>query len=200
MIAREARRLLGRPMVAAAALLLVGTVAATPGWAEKQKAAPAEKAAPAGKVAPAAPVPTAVPAASGQAPSAAAPSPGSIASLPDDDRPFDPTGRRDPFRPPRASAMTRTGEPPTPLQRYEIGQLKLVAIIYDTTQPRAVVEDDQGLGYIVRVGTAIGANGGRVRDIERGRVLIEEDSVDFYGESHLSNVVMELRTAEGGKQ
>ena len=97
-------------------------------------------------------------------------------------------------------AVTRSGEPPTPLQRYEIGQLKLVAIIYDTTQPRAVVEDDQGLGYIVRVGTAIGANGGRVRDIERGRVLIEEDSIDFYGESHVSNVVMELRTAEGGKQ
>jgi type IV pilus assembly protein PilP len=123
-----------------------------------------------------------------------------VASLPADDKPFDPTGRRDPFRPPRASAVSRSGEPPTPLQRYEIGQLKLVAIIYDTVQPRAVVEDDQGLGYIVRVGTAIGANGGRVRDIEKGRVLIEEDSVDFYGESHLSNVVMELRTAEGGKQ
>jgi type IV pilus assembly protein PilP len=186
-------------MVSAVALLLVGSVTATPGWAEKQKAAPAEKAAPAGKLPPAPPAPAVVPA-TGSAAAAGAPSPGSIASLPDDDRPFDPTGRRDPFRPPRASAMTRTGEPPTPLQRYEIGQLKLVAIIYDTAQPRAVVEDDQGLGYIVRVGTAIGANGGRVRDIERGRVLIEEDSVDFYGESHLSNVVMELRTAEGGKQ
>jgi type IV pilus assembly protein PilP len=140
----------------------------------------------------------AAPAASVAAPAPALPAP--MASLPDDDRPFDPTGRRDPFRPPRASAVTRSGEPPTPLQRYEIGQLKLVAIIYDTTEPRAVVEDDQGLGYIVRVGTAIGANGGRVRNIERGRVLIEEDSVDFYGENHLSNVVMELRTAEGGKQ
>lgn len=125
--------------------------------------------------------------------------PGVVAALPDDDRPFDPTGRRDPFRPPRATVATRTGQPPTPLQRYEIGQLKLVAIIYDTQEPRAVVEDEQGLGYIVRVGTAIGANGGRVRNIERGRVLIEEDSVDFYGESHLTNVVMELRTAEGGK-
>ena len=181
MSASEGRRLLGRPMVSATALLVAGAVAVTPSWADKK--APAEQTAPA---APAAGTPVA----------AAKP----MAALPDDDRPFDPTGRRDPFRPPRASAVTRTGEPPTPLQRYEIGQLKLVAIIYDTTQPRAVVEDDQGLGYIVRVGTAIGANGGRVRDIERGRVLIEEDSVDFYGESHLSNVVMELRTAEGGKQ
>lgn len=178
MSASEGRRLLGRPMVSAAALLVAAGVAVTPSRAEKP--APKAPAAPAIAPTPAAPVP--------------------VASLADDDRPFDPAGRRDPFRPPRANVVTRTGEPPTPLQRYEIGQLKLVAIIYDTVQPRAVVEDDQGLGYIVRVGTAIGANGGRVRNIERGRVLIEEDSVDFYGESHLSNVVMELRTAEGGKQ
>jgi type IV pilus assembly protein PilP len=197
MSASEGLRLLGRPMVSAAALLVAATVAATPSWAEK--AAPADKAAPKAaptqQLAPAAPT-AAIPA----APAAGTPPQGTVASLPADDKPFDPTGRRDPFRPPRASAVTRSGEPPTPLQRYEIGQLKLVAIIYDTVQPRAVVEDDQGLGYIVRVGTAIGANGGRVRDIEKGRVLIEEDSVDFYGESHLSNVVMELRTAEGGKQ
>ena len=172
MSTRGGRMLRGRLIVSAATLLVTGSVAVVPARAES---------APPG-------------AAGGDG------SQGPVASLPDDDRPFDPTGRRDPFRPPRATVATRTGEPPTPLQRYEIGQLKLVAVIYDTVQPRAVVEDDQGLGYIVRVGTAIGANGGRVRDIERGRVLIEEDSVDFYGESHLSNVVMELRTAEGGKQ
>ena len=193
MSASERRRLLGRPMVSAAALLVAGTVAVTPSAAEKT--APAQQAAPQQKAAPAA-----APTAATPPVPAAKPLPSSLAGIPDDDRPFDPTGRRDPFRPPRATAVTRTGEPISPLQRYEIGQLKLVAIIYDTTQPRAVVEDDQGLGYIVRVVTAIGANGGLVRDIERGRVLIEEDSIDFYGESHVSNVVMELRTAEGGKQ
>jgi type IV pilus assembly protein PilP len=114
------------------------------------------------------------------------------------DVPYDATGRRDPFRPPRAGTV-RTGEQ-TPLQRYEIGQLRLVAVIYDTREPRAVVEDDQGLGYIVKVGTPIGPNGGQVREIERGRVLISEDSVDFYGEHRLNEVAMELRTAERGKE
>ncbi len=114
------------------------------------------------------------------------------------DVPYDSTGRRDPFRPPRAGSA-RTGEQ-TPLQRYEIGQLRLVAIIYDTREPRAVVEDDQGLGYIVKVGTPIGPNGGQVREIERGRVLISEDSVDFYGEHRMNEVTMELRTAERGKE
>ena len=118
---------------------------------------------------------------------------------PSDDVPYDPVGRRDPFRPPRAGTA-QTGEPRTPLQRYEIGQLKLVAIIYETRDPRAVVEDDQKLGYIVKVGTPIGPNGGVVRAIERGRVVITEQAADYYGERRENEVTMELRTAERGKE
>ena len=113
---------------------------------------------------------------------------------------YDPTGKRDPFRPPRSNQTNLAGEARTPLQRYDIGQLRLVAVIYDTQQPRAVVEDGEGLGYIVRLGTPIGPNGGTVRGIERGRVLISEDAVDFYGERHPSDVVMELRTADRGRR
>jgi Tfp pilus assembly protein PilP len=137
-------------------------------------------------------------------PAYAEPPPGAdttVASVePVGDIPYDPAGRRDPFRPPRVGAAPRTGEPRTPLQRYEIGQLHLVAIIYDTLEPRAVVEDEQGLGYIVKVGTPIGASGGIVRAIDRGRVLIAEQSVDYYGEQRLNEVTMELRTAERGKE
>jgi type IV pilus assembly protein PilP len=118
---------------------------------------------------------------------------------PENDVPYDPAGRRDPFRRP-GSGTVQSGEPRTPLQRYEIGQLRLVAIIYETRDPRAVVEDDQGLGYIVKIGTAIGPNGGIVRTIERGRVVITEDAVDYYGERRVNEVTMELRTAERGKE
>jgi type IV pilus assembly protein PilP len=117
-----------------------------------------------------------------------------------EDLPYDPAGRRDPFRPPRASAPVAGGAPRTPLQGYEIGQLRLVAIVYDPVEPRAVVEDDEGLGYIVKVGTPIGPNGGRIDAIEQGRVVIEEDSVDFYGEKHVNIVVLDLRTDERGTQ
>jgi type IV pilus assembly protein PilP len=119
---------------------------------------------------------------------------------PASDAPYDPSGRRDPFRPPRAGTPHAAAEPRTPLQRYEIGQLRLVAVIYEAREPRAVVEDDQGLGYIVKVGTPIGPNGGQVRAIERGRVTITEDAVDFYGETRVNEVTMELRTAERGKE
>jgi type IV pilus assembly protein PilP len=113
---------------------------------------------------------------------------------------YDPGNRRDPFRPPRTTSASMTGEARTPLERYEIGQLRLVAIIYDTTEPRAVVEDDSGLGYIVKVGTRVGPNGGQVRGIERGRVIVREDYTDFYGEHHPNDVTMELKVADRGKR
>jgi type IV pilus assembly protein PilP len=113
---------------------------------------------------------------------------------------YDPTGRRDPFRPPRVNQQTASGEARTPLQRYDLGQLKLVAVIYDASSPRAVVEDDAGLGYIVRVGTPIGVNGGEVKAIERGKVRVEEESIDFYGDRQANEVVMELAADERGKR
>src|SRR5262249_24410676 len=125
-----------------------------------------------------------------------------VAVEPEDDKPYDPVGRRDPFRPPRAGTPG-LNEARTPLQRYELGQLRLVALIYETGDPRAVVEDDQGLGYIVKVGTPIGPNGGEVSAIERGRIVVREQATDFYGESHPNEVSLELRelrTAERGKK
>ena len=113
---------------------------------------------------------------------------------------YDPSGRRDPFRPPRASQTTLAGEARTPLQRYDLGQLKLVAVIYNAQAPTAVVEDDAGLGYIVKVGTPIGANGGAVKAIEQGKMRVEEESIDFYGDRQTSEVVMELADEERGNR
>ncbi len=96
--------------------------------------------------------------------------------------------------------MATAGGDRSPLQRYEIGQLKLVAVIYDTSSPRAVVEDEAGLGYIVKVGTEIGVNGGIVRGIDRGRILVEEQSVDFFGETHSSEVILEMASGERGSR
>jgi len=130
-----------------------------------------------------------------------APAPGGVTGhTPFNDAAYDPAGRRDPFRPPRTNQTTLMGEARTPLQRYDLGQLRLVAVIYDAQSPRAVVEDNAGLGYIVRVGTPIGANGGAVKVIEKGKMRVEEESIDFYGERQTSEVVMELAAEERGKR
>ncbi len=103
---------------------------------------------------------------------------------------YDPTAHRDPFRPPRLSGIT---DARTPLQTYQLGQLKLVGVIAEPAQGyRAMVEDSAGLGYIITTGTPIGSSGGVVRSIEPRRVVIEESTRDFYGDLKPKEVVMEL--------
>jgi Tfp pilus assembly protein PilP len=108
---------------------------------------------------------------------------------------YDPARHRDPFRPPNLTptvADSKSGGPRTPLEGYEIGQLKLVGIVKNSTDTRAMVEDSAGLGYIVTTGTPIGTSGGVVRNIETRRMLIEEMTTNFYGEKQAKEVVMEL--------
>ena len=116
--------------------------------------------------------------------------------------PYDPSGKRDPFRPftldLRASEAPR--EPQTPLQRYDIGQLTVVGVLWEVNPARAMIEDSIGMGYIVMVGTPIGRNNGVVKAIEPRRVIVEERVLDYYGQERTTEVVMEIPTEAGTKQ
>lgn len=103
-------------------------------------------------------------------------------------------GKRDPFRPLslKPKPTQRARENLSPLERYEIGQLKLVAIVWDIKEPKAMVEDATGLGYIVNVGTLIGPNEGKVKAIKPNEVVIEEGFVDFYGARKTQEISMRL--------
>jgi len=134
----------------------------------------------------------------GSLPATAAQRVATIATLEPEEPRYDPEGLRDPFRPPTADGAVN--DELTPLQRYQLGQLKLVAVIYETRYPRAVVEDESGLGYILQIGTPIGPNNGAVQAIEPGRVVVREETTDFYGESQAADTVMELASGERGKR
>ena len=92
-------------------------------------------------------------------------------------------GKRDPFRPFTLNnrPSQRRRENLSPLERYELGQLKLVGVIWDIKQPNAIVEDSAGLGYMVRIGTPIGSNEGKVKTIQPAGLVIEEFQFDVYG-------------------
>lgn len=157
-----------------------------------------------GGTAPAAPAPAAAPAAdnaaawaaedaqAGMPPSGEAPPEGEAA-------PTDPTaladGRRDPFRP-FTLDLQRADTPEdailSPLQRYEIAQLKLIGLVLDLRTPRAMLQDSSGMGYIITPGTPIGRRHGVVKSIEPGRVVVEESVLDYYGRQQLHQVVMEM--------
>ncbi|GIW44159.1 MAG: hypothetical protein KatS3mg077_1441 [Candidatus Binatia bacterium] len=116
--------------------------------------------------------------------------------------PYNPVGRRDPFRPFLLDLRRREPENVelTPLQRYELGQLTVVGTMWELQPPRAMVEDGAGMGFIVTIGTPIGRNGGVVTAIEPRRVIVEERTVDFYGNEQVNRIVMETPSEEGPSQ
>ena len=107
---------------------------------------------------------------------------------------FSTAGKRDPFRP--FTLSTRTNSRPrenlSPLERYDLGQLRLVGIVWHIKEPTAMIEDSVGLGYIVKVGTPIGANEGKVRAIKPSEIVIEETYVDLYGAKKKREVNIKL--------
>ena len=116
---------------------------------------------------------------------------------------YNPVGKPDPFRP--FIQLTPTAKLAktaflTPLQKYDISQLKLVAIITIPEGNVALVEDQQGKGYFLKKGTAIGRNEGKVKKILKDRVIIEEIYSDVLGQGKVNEISLFLyRPEEGGE-
>lgn len=101
---------------------------------------------------------------------------------------------RDPFRPFTLDLRpeTRENEILTPLQRYELPQLRLAAVVLELKPPRAMLQDNSGMGYIVTPGTPIGRRRGVVKSIESRRLIVEEHVIDYYGREQTHQVVIEM--------
>ena len=116
---------------------------------------------------------------------------------------YDPVGKTDPFKPfiQITSVMKSAGNVPlTPLQKYEISQLKLVAIISTPEGNVALVEDSSGKGYFLKKGTGIGKNDGKVTKILKDKVIIEEVYQDILGQTKINEISLYLhRLEEGGE-
>jgi Tfp pilus assembly protein PilP len=109
---------------------------------------------------------------------------------------YDPAEKRDPFQP--FIAMQTPVKPVdedipiTPLQKYELSQLKLVAIMIGKGEGRAMIEDAQGKGYIVEKGVYVGSNFGKVKAVLKDRVIIEERYKDYLGKVKSKEIVLQL--------
>jgi type IV pilus assembly protein PilP len=99
-------------------------------------------------------------------------------------------GKADPFRPlvvdtstlKAAAAQPRDRSFLTPLQKYELKDLKLVAIVVGEGEPTAMLEDPTGYGYVVRKGTLVGPNDGIVERILPNGLVIREKMYNSLGE------------------
>jgi Tfp pilus assembly protein PilP len=111
---------------------------------------------------------------------------------------YDPTDKRDPFRSfildqAKEAADREVG----PLEQFDISQLSVVAVVWDTGLPIALVADPSGRPYVVNEGTAVGKNDGRVIKIDDGLVLVKETYVDWLGDKTTKDI--EMRLAGGDK-
>lgn len=100
-------------------------------------------------------------------------------------------GRMDPFDPflykpepevtPTEQEQLQIRAPQTPLERMDLAQVRLTAIMRAPGKTRALVEEASGKGYVITEGTYIGNKGGRVTKIFPDRVIVEEKYLDIYG-------------------
>jgi type IV pilus assembly protein PilP len=114
---------------------------------------------------------------------------------------YNPGGKPDPFRPFIQLISTKGGSktaPLTPLQKYDISQLKLVAIISSPDGNTALVEDVAGKGYFLKKGTWIGKNDGKVTKILKDKVIVEEVYQDIFGQTKTNEISLFLHKVEEG--
>ena len=97
---------------------------------------------------------------------------------PDAEMAYSSVGKRDPFKSFLGDLRATTGAVVTrcntPLGRFELDQLRLVAVITGLADPLAMVEAPTGVGYALRKGACIGKNGGVVATIRAGEVVVTE--------------------------
>jgi len=135
---------------------------------------------------------------------------------------YNPKGKADPFEPllreqpkkpekqPSVTTETLSDEPSkpkppprrlTPLEKLDLGQLKLVGIIRSTGGNRALVEEASGKGYIIVKGTPIGIHSGVVVDILPDRVVVEEQNEDALGKVTMIKRILKFnRPDEEGEE
>ena len=114
---------------------------------------------------------------------------------------YKPEGKPDPFKPliverpevptPKKVAEV-VSESGTPLEKMELKQLKLVAVIWNIRDPKAMVEDSAGKGYIITNGTSIGKNKGKVTQITSAGVVVSEKHETSSGKFSTREVTLKL--------
>jgi type IV pilus assembly protein PilP len=115
---------------------------------------------------------------------------------------YDPRGKRDPFVSFIREVTAQPGKNDLaavpPIQRYELGELKLVGVLWTKKGARALVEDAEGKGYSVTTGSRIGRAGGVVTRITEKELVVREEHPGYQGEKVVRENTLQLTTA-GGK-
>jgi type IV pilus assembly protein PilP len=116
--------------------------------------------------------------------------------------PYIARGKIDPFEPlfkdePVLKEKKKKRIPRTPLEKLSLGQLKLVAIIRAPSGNKALVEESSGKGYVIKKGTYIGLNSGKIIKIEKDNIIIEEEIQNIQGNLEVRQIELKLQKPSG---
>lgn len=97
---------------------------------------------------------------------------------------YDVTDKRDPFRSYDLSKYQPNKGGETPLEKFDYPAFKLTAVLLDSGEPKAIIEDGHGRGHTIKLGTKIGLYDGVIHEIKEDRIIIMEKTIDFIGEEN----------------
>ena len=111
---------------------------------------------------------------------------------------YDPIGKRDPFRSFVLERKRMADDPKGPLEQFDLSQLSITGVVWQSGNRRALVIDPSGQGYIVAEGDRIGKNNGHIITIGDNRMTVRERYEDFHGDMTEKEIVMRIRVSQGG--
>lgn len=103
--------------------------------------------------------------------------------------------RRDPFAP-LVSKREGREKGVTPLESYDITEMKIIAILWDKKRHYAVISLPDGKSYNIIEGTKVGSHGGVISKITKDTVVIRERIRDASGVMSPRDTVLRLRGEE----
>ena len=103
-------------------------------------------------------------------------------------------GKKDPFRNyfGDMASLNKEKKIVSELQNFDVTDLRLSAIIYGITDPKAVVIAPDGKSYIVKNGSFIGKNWGKISRILPDKLEIVETYKDPLGRKIINKLYLEL--------
>lgn len=123
---------------------------------------------------------------------------------------YNPIGKIDPFAPlfekeqivsvektAGRRKRERRGGHLTPLEKVDLSQMQLLGVILASSGNRALVAETSGKGYVVNVGTYIGIASGRVVEILKDRIVVEEEVENILGKISLRKRELKLQKPPG---
>lgn len=103
-------------------------------------------------------------------------------------------GKKDPFRSyfGDVASLNKDKEIVSELQKFDVTDLRLTAIIWGVTEPRVVIVAPDGKSYIIKTGSFIGKNWGKISRILPDKIEIIETYKDPLGRKILNKLYLEL--------